>query len=105
MKIFEEISKLCSLIKYMPTYYTQRLTEITEILESENELAKFSSIDFVAVLRPVLRELSSMEIKPFSEMYKSYLDEAKMMVLEGQDLADILSYYDMRLVRKRRNIC
>lgn len=105
MKIFEEINKLGSLIKYIPTYYTQRLTEITEILESENELAKFSNMDFITVLRPVLKELSSMEIESFSEVYKSYLDEAKMMVLEGQELADVLSYYDMRLARKRRSIC
>ncbi len=100
MKIFEEISKLGSLIKYMPTYYTQRLTDITEILESENELAKFSSMNFVTVLRPVLKKLSSMEAESFSEVYKSYLDEAKMMVLEGNELADVLSYYDMKLVRK-----
>lgn len=85
----------------MPTYYTQRLTEITEILESENELAKFSNMDFVTVLRPVLKELSSMEVEPFSGVYKSYLDEAKMMVLEGRELADVLNYYDMRLARKR----
>lgn len=101
MKIFKEISKLGSLIKYMPTYYTQKLTDITEILESENELAKFSSMNFVTVLRPVLKELSSMETEPFSEVYKSYLDEAKMMMLEGNELADVLSYYDMKLARKR----
>lgn len=105
MKIFEEISKLDSLIKYMPKYYAQKFADISAIMESENELAKFSSMNFVTVLRPVLKELSSMEIEPSSVVYKSYLDEAKTMVLEGQELVDVLSYYDMRLITKRRNIC
>lgn len=74
---------------------------MAEVLESENELAKFSSMDFVTVLRPVLRELSSMEVEPFSDVYKSYLDDAKLLVLEGWELSDVLNYYDMRLVRKR----
>lgn len=73
-------------------------------MESENELVKFSSMDFVTALRPVLKELSSMEVEPFSEVYKSYLDEVKMMVLEGRELADVLSYYGMRLVRERKSI-
>ena len=74
---------------------------MAEILESENELAKFSSMDFVTVLRPVLRELSSMKVEPFSVAYKSYLDDAKLLVLEGWDLSDVLNYYDMRLIRER----
>ena len=90
------------MIKHIPEYYTQRLTDITEVFESENELAKFSSMDFVTVLRPVLRELSSMEAEPFSIVYRSYLDDAKTMILEGQELADVLSYYDMKLARQKR---
>lgn len=102
LKKSDVAKQIASLIKYTSQYYTKELSAMTRILESENELAKYSSMDFVIALRPILKELSAMDIEPFRDVYMWYLDEAKEMVLSGQDLADILSYFDMKLVRMRR---
>lgn len=101
-KISDVAKQIASLIKYTPQYYTKELAAMTRILESENTLAKYYSMDFVIALRPVLKELSAMEIEPFREVYMWYLDKAKDMVLKGQELADILSYFDMKLIEKRK---
>lgn len=55
-KLSETISQLISLAKYVPYYCGQRLEEITHIFEAENELAQISNMNFVSVIRPVLRE-------------------------------------------------
>lgn len=96
-KLYELESQLVSLVKYVPRYYGQRLEEITHIFEAENELAQVSNMEFVFAIRPVLRELSYMEIEPFSIVYKDYIEKVKLDILEGQELVDILNKYDIKL--------
>jgi len=96
-KLSEVTSQLVSLIKYVPRYYGQRLEEITHICEVENKLAKVSNMDFVFAIRPVLRELSYMEIEPFSVVYKDYIEKVKLDILDGKELVDVLNIYDRKL--------
>lgn len=104
IRVPKVMSQLVSLVKCTPQYYGQQLEKITHICEAENELAQVSSMNFVFAIRPVLRELSYMEISPFSIVYKNYIEKVKLDILEGQELADILSNYDTKLFEIKEGI-
>lgn len=70
-----------------------KLETMPETLEAENELNALVDCDFFFVLKPVLKDLSTYTGKP----YMDYLEEAKEMILEGKEVADVFYHYDMLL--------
>lgn len=81
---------VCEAIKSVDRMLTESLKTMSEIAESENDLAAVSSYDLVHAMRPVAQELSEWTGK----CYVDYLKLAKEMILEGKDQADVLWYFD-----------
>ena len=77
-------------IGHLDRMLTEPLKTMTEIAEAENALAAASSYDLVHALRPVVQELSEWTGKRCVD----YLDQAKEMILEGKDQADVLWHFD-----------
>lgn len=71
----------------------ESLKAASENLEAENSLAAVSNYDFVLVLRPVASELSAWTETPYAD----YMDQARRMILEGKEQADVLWHFDSML--------
>lgn len=95
MKTSEKISKISSVIKCVPHYIGKHLSNLTYVLDAENELAKYTSYDFLFVLKPVLKELSSWTSRP----YIGYLNEAIDMILQGNGEYYTLEHFDIELLK------
>lgn len=64
-----------------------------EIMRHENALAVVGNYDVVFALRPVAKELSQLT----GNTYVNYLDKAKEMLLEGNDIREVLYHFDIML--------
>ena len=84
---------VCESLKSFDRMLTESLKTMSEIAEAENALAAVSSYDLVHAMRPVAQELSEWTGK----RYVDYLDQAKKMILEGKDQADVLWHFDSML--------
>jgi glycerate-2-kinase len=80
----------CEAIKIVDRMLTESLKTMSEVAEAENALAAVSSYDLVHALRPVAQELSEWTGK----RYVDYLDQAREMILDGKDQADVLWHFD-----------
>lgn len=69
------------------------LKTITEIAEAENALAAVSDYDVVFALHPVAKELSELTGKRYIDI----LDQARGMILEGNEIPDVLRHFDIML--------
>lgn len=79
--------------KQLDIFAGEALKTATEIMEHENALAAAGNYDIVWALRPVARELSELT----GDRYIDYLDQAREMLLQGKDRADVLYHFDMML--------
>ena len=76
-----------------------RMETAVEAIKAEDELACLAGADFVCAIKPVLRELSAMTGKAYTD----YLEDAKNMLLERSCVCDVLYHYDMMLRHKEEN--
>jgi hypothetical protein len=83
----------CEYIKHLDRMLAESLKTMSEIAEAENALSAVAGYDLVHALRPVAQELSEWTGK----RYVDYLDQARKMILEGKDQADVLWHFDSML--------
>ena len=95
VKLSEKISKLGLVIKDMPHCINTKLNGLTNILATENELAKYTSYDFLSAIRPTLKQLASWTSRP----YVGYLNEAIDMILQGNGECYTLEHFDIELLK------
>lgn len=65
----------------------------------ENQLAVYTNTNFVAWLRPVLKDLSEITART----YISYLQEAQDMILNGETEENTYNYFRMKFCRENQN--
>ena len=99
-EIIEFINELGSIVTDIPIFTAEKLNGITDMLEAENAIACLTSRCFVDALKPTLKELSEWTTRP----YKGYLEEAKDMILQGNEEADVLNYFYMKLLKVKGRI-
>ena len=68
--------------------------DAVRISEAENMLASVSSYEFVDLLRPVMRSLSSSKTESNVETYIDLVNDAVKMLYIGKSQNDVLSYFD-----------
>lgn len=76
------------------------LNVLERVMEKENDLAKIANYAFVDAFRTTAKVLSEVT----SRTYVSYLDEAMDMLLEGNDPAEVLCYFDLILERMKEGV-
>lgn len=65
----------------------------------EDQLAAYTNTNFVAWLRPILKDLSEMTART----YISYLLEAQDMISKGETEENTYNYFCMKLCRENQN--
>lgn len=71
-----------------------RYDDAMEQLKAQNALAAVSNFDFVLALQPTAKTIS----KRTGKRYCDILMEAKDRLLSGEDMADVLWYFDRQLM-------
>ena len=74
----------------------RNLNDWTKGNEKWTQIAKLSSSDFADAIFPVIRKLSIQTGKPFLE----YCDDVIDCLLRGEDQADVLYYFDRKLIER-----
>ena len=83
--------------------YAETLNATTLIMETDTELAKLSSWDFVHAFRPTAKAMAEMLSDPYTESYLRFAKEAKEMLARGDDPVEVLWHFDIRLEKMRRD--
>lgn len=78
---------MCKLVKIY-------MHDAVRISEAENTLASVSSYEFVDLLRPVMRSLSSSKTESNVETYIDLVNDAVKMLCIGKSQKDVLSCFD-----------
>lgn len=77
------------------------LADMEKLSRIEHEIAKLTSDNFLNSICPVLRELSSADLNPFSSNYLYYLDEVKAMILRGDAEHSIRKHFENKLIEMK----
>lgn len=104
MGIKELARSLGNLIVNAGMYYRENLQKVSRIAEAENELATVTSGGFVCAISPVLKELCYMSPEPGTEVYIRHLEHATELILDGNEQAEVIAYYDNKLKVAKRGV-
>ena len=74
MKIHKIISNIGPIIKFIPHFIKTELHDLAAVDATENELAKYTSYEFVDHIRPRLKSLVVQSPVSNRESYLQYLD-------------------------------
>lgn len=69
--------------------------------EAESDLASVSSWKFVRAFSSTAHELAEKEAAPYTETYVSLCREAAEMLVSGTDQAEVLWYFDKKLLSRK----
>lgn len=72
--------------------------------KAESVLASVSSWRFVRAFSRTAHKLAEGEVTPYTETYVSLCREAAEMFAIGMDQADVLWYFDMKLLKNKQNL-
>lgn len=91
----DELSKdLCELFKEIPSYYTQRLNELSKICELYNNVASLSNYCVAEVLMDTIKRIAYSSTNPNHEVICEYLEKAIADLMSGMDTIEMLGKYD-----------
>ena len=104
--IKSKASELCrqldEIIKTIPSYYIERLDEITKILALQNRVAALSNYRVADALMDTIKQIAYTESESNYEIICMYLEQAIEDLTSGMDATEMLWKYDSILVDKWR---
>lgn len=103
--IIKSLKSLGGLDAWIMQNFRAEFETASKIAEAENELATVTSGGFVRAISPVMKELSYMSAEPGTEVYIRHLNHATELILDGNEQAEVIDYYDAKLeVMKRGGV-
>lgn len=101
----KDISNRCIVgFETMKASYNYQLKVLTDVMEKENEMAKLSNWSFVDAFRVTARTLAETLPEPNTESYIRFANEAIEMLARGNDPAEVLWYFDLKLERMKKGL-
>lgn len=93
-KTNELCRQLDEIIKAIPSYYAERLDEITKILALQNRVAVLSNYRVADALMDTIKQIAYTESESNYEVICMYLEQAIEDLTSGMDAAEMLWKYD-----------
>ena len=82
--------------------FNSAIKSLAKMTEAELDLASVTSGKFVRVFSITAHELAENEATPYMETYVALCREATEMIAKGMDQADVLWYFDKKLLAKKQ---
>lgn len=93
-KISKLSKELCQLMKGVPTYYTERLNEISKVCELQNQVVALSNSRIADELMDTIKHIAYAKTESNYETYCMYLKEAIKDLIGGMNATEMLWKYD-----------
>ena len=84
--------------------FTSKLDDLNRVLERENELRKLAGDEFVEAFRYTAQSISETLPDSNTESYCRLADSAIEVLAQGNDPAEVLWYFDMKLARMKGGV-
>ena len=103
LKLTNRISKDFAIFRHD---YITNLNNMTRVLEIENRMACLTShgYSFVSAFRPTAKSIAEMLPASNTETYIHLANEAIEMLARGDDPAEVLWHFDLKLERMKKGL-
>lgn len=88
------LKELKEIIKYAPTYYNERLNEISQVCDLYNGIVSLSNRNTADALMKIISQIAYGSLEPNHEVICKYLKEAVDDLASGMSATSVLYKYD-----------